>query len=31
MSGELNEKIFDNPRSNNTCAVCDSRNMGRLL
>ena len=29
MSGELNEKIFDNPRSNNTCAVCDSRNMPR--
>ena len=31
MSGELNEKFFDNPRSNNTWAVCDSRNMGRLL
>ena len=28
---KINEKIFDNPRSNNTCAVCDSRNMGRLL
>lgn len=28
MGGKLNEKFFDNPRSNNTCAVCDSRNRG---
>ena len=27
----MNEKIFDNPRSNNTCAVCDSRNMVQFL